>query len=79
MLNLPAPAVADNHDKEDAQGYEWAEFNLPAAADMDVLHAQSARLSEFEAIRMSLPHNQRKALPLILQAPSSASFKLFQN
>lgn len=36
-LFFSASAPAADHDQEETLGYEWAEYNLPVAADMDAL------------------------------------------
>lgn len=48
MLNTLFFPPPSDHRGEDTLNYEWAEYNLPAAADVDILRERSKQCPEHE-------------------------------
>lgn len=46
MFSLFSFEPATDHGNEEALNYEWAEFNLPTAADVAILREQNTRAEE---------------------------------
>ena len=50
MFSLFTPKPAADHRNEEPLNYEWAEYNLPTAADIAILRKQNEPVPECEAL-----------------------------
>lgn len=50
MFSLFAFKSASDHSNEEPLNYEWAEYNLPAAADIAILREQNTRAAQCGAL-----------------------------
>lgn len=50
MFSLFASKPATDHGNEESLNYEWAEYNLPTAAEVAILREQNKRPAEYAAL-----------------------------
>lgn len=46
MFSLPTSAPAHAQTEDESHFYEWAEYNLPGASDLNVLREENTRRAE---------------------------------